>query len=95
MPETPHHRSAVKFKEFVEERTHGRVEVDIFPSGQLGSAQEMFEGLQFGTQEIALLPTARISGFAPKTATARSPIPLSEQSSCLSNHSMVKLGKHC
>jgi C4-dicarboxylate-binding protein DctP len=65
MPETPHHRSALKFKEIVEQKTNGRVQVSIFPSGQLGSAQEMFEGLQFGTQEIALLPTARISGFAP------------------------------
>ncbi|MFA7533173.1 MAG: hypothetical protein WCY46_02485, partial [Tissierellaceae bacterium] len=61
MPETPHHRSAIKFKEEVEEATGGRVKVNLFPAGQLGSAREMFEGLQMGTQEIALVPTARIS----------------------------------
>lgn len=66
MPETPHHRAALKFKEEVEARTNGQVVVNIFPSGQLGSAREMFEGVQMGTQEIALLPTARISGFAPE-----------------------------
>lgn len=66
MPDTPHHRSAERFKELVEERTNGRVQISIFPSGQLGSAREMFEGLQMGTQEIALVPTARISGFAPE-----------------------------
>lgn len=66
MPETPHHKAAVKFKEEVEEATNGRVKVTLFPSGQLGSAREMFEGLQMGTQEIALVPTARISGFAPE-----------------------------
>lgn len=65
-PDTPHHQSAVKFKEEVEAATDGRVKVNLFPSGQLGSAREMFEGLQMGTQEIALVPTARISGFAPE-----------------------------
>jgi len=66
MPETPHHKAAIKFKEEVEAATNGRVKVNLFPSGQLGSAREMFEGLQMGTQEIALVPTARISGFAPE-----------------------------
>ncbi len=66
MPDTPHHQSALKFKEEVEKATDGRVKVNVFPSGQLGSAREMFEGLQMGTQEIALVPTARISGFAPE-----------------------------
>lgn len=66
MPETPHHKAALKFKEEVEAATNGRVKVNLFPSGQLGSAREMFEGLQMGTQEMALVPTARISGFAPE-----------------------------
>ncbi|WIV13019.1 TRAP transporter substrate-binding protein [Proteiniborus sp. MB09-C3] len=66
MPDTPHHKSAIKFKEEVEKATNGKVKVNVFPSGQLGSAREMFEGLQMGTQEIALVPTARISGFAPE-----------------------------
>lgn len=66
MPDTPHHKAAIKFKEEVEEATDGRILINLFPSGQLGSAREMFEGLQMGTQEIALVPTARISGFAPE-----------------------------
>ncbi len=66
MPETPQHQAALRFKELVEEETDGRIIVNIFPAGQLGSAKEMFEGLQIGTQEITLVPTARISGFNPK-----------------------------
>jgi C4-dicarboxylate-binding protein DctP len=66
MPETPQHKAALRFKELVEKETNGRIIVNIFPSGQLGGAAEMFEGLQMGTQEITLVPTARISGFAPK-----------------------------
>lgn len=66
MPETPHHQAALKFKETVEEKSDGRLQVEIYPSDQLGTAREQFEGLQLGTQEIALLPTARISGFVPE-----------------------------
>lgn len=64
-PGTPQARAAEEFKARVEEETDGRVQVTLFPSGQLGSAKDMFESLQMGTQEIALLPTARISGFSP------------------------------
>lgn len=66
MPGSPQDLSAQMFKEEVEEKTDGKIHINIFPSGQLGSAREMFEGLQLGTQEIALVPTARISGFAPE-----------------------------
>lgn len=66
MPDTPQHKSAVMFKEKVEKESNGKVQVNVFPSSQLGSAREMFEGLQLGTQEVALVPTGRISGFAPQ-----------------------------
>lgn len=63
MPDTPQDLGAIEFKRIVEEKTGGRLQINLFPSGQLGSAKEMFEGIQMGTQEIVLLPTARISGF--------------------------------
>ena len=65
MPGTPQARAADEFKKRVEAESNGAALVDVFPSGQLGSAREMFESVQMGTQEIALLPTARISGFNP------------------------------
>ena len=64
-PGTPQARSAEEFKARVEKESEGRIVVNLFPSGQLGSAKDMFESMQMGTQEIALLPTARISGFSP------------------------------
>ena len=64
-PGTPQARAADEFKARVEEESGGRIHVTVFPSGQLGSAKDMFESVQMGTQEIALLPTARISGFSP------------------------------
>ncbi len=66
MLETPHHQASLKFKEIVEQKSGGKLKVNLFPAGQLGSAKDMFESLQMGTQQIALLPTARISGFNKK-----------------------------
>lgn len=61
-----HHQAAEEFSKEVEAKSNGEIKVNLFHSGQLGSAREMFEGLQFGTQEITWVPTARISGFAPQ-----------------------------
>ncbi len=66
MPDSVHHTAALAFKEEVESKSNGRVKISIFHSGQLGSAREMFEGLQMGSLDITLVPTARISGFAPQ-----------------------------
>lgn len=61
-----HHKAVMNFKDRVEEQTEGQVQVHVFHSGQLGSAREMFEGLQLGSLEMTWVPTARISGFAPQ-----------------------------
>ena len=63
MPGSPQARSADEFKKRVEAESGGRLTIEVYPAGQLGSAREMFESVQMGTQEIALLPTARITGF--------------------------------
>ena len=64
-PGSPQALAADEFKARIEAETDGRIQVTVFGAGQLGSAQEMFESMQMGAQEIALLPTARISGFSP------------------------------
>ncbi len=61
-----HHQAAEEFRDAVESKSNGEIKVNLFHSGQLGSAREMFEGLQLGTQQITWVPTARISGFAPQ-----------------------------
>jgi tripartite ATP-independent transporter DctP family solute receptor len=60
---SPFHKSAEKFKEIVEKNSNGKIEVQIYPSQQLGSAREMIEGMQMGTVEMAWLPTAKFGGF--------------------------------
>src|SRR5262245_44925301 len=45
------HKYGLKLKEVVEKATNGRVEVKVFPGGQLGTPQAHIEGLQLGTIE--------------------------------------------
>jgi TRAP-type C4-dicarboxylate transport system substrate-binding protein len=45
------HLYGLQLKEVVEKNTNGRVEVKVFPGGQLGSPQAHIEGLQLGTIE--------------------------------------------
>lgn len=61
-----YHYGLLKFKELVEERSGGRVGVEVFPSGQLGSSRDMIEGLQMGTLECAFAVTAVMTNFVPE-----------------------------
>ena len=54
----PYHKAALYFKEQVENKTNGRVIVDIQPNGNLGDEREMTEGLQLGTIDITVAVAA-------------------------------------
>lgn len=65
-PDTPHHQAAEAFKKVVEEKSGGRITVNLFHSNSLGSAMECFEALQNGSMQVTFVPTARLSGYAPE-----------------------------
>jgi C4-dicarboxylate-binding protein DctP len=46
--EHPRHKSLLKFKEIVEERTNGGIEIEIYPSSQLGSEADQIEKVKLG-----------------------------------------------
>lgn len=52
------------FKKAVESKAQGRIEVQLFPSCQLGSNAQMLQGLQMGTIHGLLEPTAFLGGFS-------------------------------
>ena len=57
---------AVRFAEMVKERSQGRIEVKIYPDGQLGKGErELLEAVQQGTLDIYVGSTAPLSGFSP------------------------------
>ena len=50
--ETPRHQSLLKFEELVEANSNGELQVEIYPSGQLGNESEMIEMLKLGSLEV-------------------------------------------
>ena len=55
--------ASVKFKEIVEERSGGRITVEVFPSGQLGGERELVEGAQIGSVDIAVVLAGIMESF--------------------------------
>src|SRR5262245_8639457 len=60
-----HHQAALKWKEIVEARTNGQVQVRLFPAMTLGSGTQMVEQTQAGALEVSILPTAWVAPLAP------------------------------
>lgn len=59
----PQYFGLMKFKEIVEEKTNGEIEVKAFHSGQLGDDRTMTEALQLGSQEVTIPSTAPLANF--------------------------------
>jgi C4-dicarboxylate-binding protein DctP len=49
--DSPKDKSILYFKEMVEEKSDGRITVEVYPAGQLGSETEMVEAVKMGTLE--------------------------------------------
>jgi tripartite ATP-independent transporter DctP family solute receptor len=62
-PTHPYQIGMEHFKKLVEEKTGGRVAVEVFHSSQLGNERDMVEGLQLGTLEMTLISTAPLASF--------------------------------
>ncbi len=65
---TPIAKGMEKLKELIEERSGGRITVEIFPNSELGGNRELIEQLQMGTLEMASPSCAFLGGFTDGTA---------------------------
>ena len=61
-PDTPKGKGALRFKELAEQRTGGRVKVEIYPNSQLYKDKEEMEALQLGSVQM-LAPS--LAKFGP------------------------------
>ncbi len=61
-PDTPKGKGAQRFKELAEERTKGKVKVEVYPNSQLYKDKEEMEALQLGSVQM-LAPA--VSKFGP------------------------------
>ncbi|WP_258360776.1 TRAP transporter substrate-binding protein [Moorella sulfitireducens (nom. illeg.)] len=58
------HVVALKFKELTEKYSNGRIQVEIYPSAQLGGEQEMVRNCQLGTQEVTEVSIANLNPYS-------------------------------
>ena len=49
----------------MEEKSEGRIAVNLYASSQLGSEPEMWEGMQTGTCDMAVMTNAYVSSYVP------------------------------
>lgn len=63
---TPKGLAAQRFATLVKERTHGRVEVQVFPNSTLYKDGEEIQALQSGAVQIIAPTTSKLSGVFPR-----------------------------
>jgi tripartite ATP-independent transporter DctP family solute receptor len=61
----PQVRAMELFKEIVEEKTAGKIRVEVYPNNQLGNQRDVTEGIQLGTVQMASI-SSPIAGFVPE-----------------------------
>lgn len=64
--DTPKGKAAEMFKKLAEERTKGRVRVDVYPNSQLYKDKEELEALQIGAVQMLAPSTAKFSPLGVK-----------------------------
>jgi TRAP-type transport system periplasmic protein len=67
------HAFALMFKDIVEKRTQGQVQIEIYPANQLGGEREIIEAVQIGTLDLALSSDGGLSGFYPPSMVLSMP----------------------
>ncbi|MDD7984993.1 TRAP transporter substrate-binding protein [Lentisphaera marina] len=61
------HKAALKFKELVEERSQGKVQVKVYPNSQLGKEMDVINSIQLGTADMTITGES-LQNWAPKAA---------------------------
>jgi len=63
VPEHPTAIGCLQFKKLIEERSKGRVKIEVYPGSQLGSERELFEAAMMGTVEMGAISSSVIASF--------------------------------
>ena len=62
----PVHKGIMAMQEALNEKSGGKLQIKIFPDGQLGSEREVLELLQIGSIAMTKVSAAAMSSFAPE-----------------------------
>jgi len=67
------HIAATKFEELMEERTDGKVNIEIFPNASLGDERTLLEGMQIGTVDMGVITNGPVANFVEEMAVFELP----------------------
>lgn len=62
-----------EFASLVDEKSDGRVRVEVYPSAQLGSETELFESMRGGRVDVAVVAPGFIAEFVPEVSILSMP----------------------
>jgi C4-dicarboxylate-binding protein DctP len=65
-PDTPKGKGAQRFKELAEERTKGKVKIELYPNSQLYKDKEELEALQLGSVQMLAPSLAKFGPLGAK-----------------------------
>ncbi|MBL6455926.1 DctP family TRAP transporter solute-binding subunit [Belnapia sp. T6] len=65
--------AAEGFAREANERSNGRLSVQVFPGGQLGAARQVLEGLQTGTVELTIVGSSDLNSFEARMGIVEMP----------------------
>ena len=72
-PEHPFSLGMKKTAEIVAQKTNNRIQIQIFPGGQLGTGKDMIEATVFGSQGMVTEGAAMFSQWAPRLSIMEAP----------------------
>lgn len=67
-PTNPFHAGMERFADELKRRSNGRIEAQLFHSGQLGGERDYIEGMQIGSMDMAATSTGAMTAFEPRIA---------------------------
>ncbi|SDJ82606.1 TRAP transporter substrate-binding protein [Billgrantia gudaonensis] len=67
------HIAATRFEELVEERTEGKVDIEIYPNASLGDERTLLEGMQIGTVDMGVITNGPVANFVEEMAVFELP----------------------
>jgi len=67
-PLHPVHQGMEYLAQRLQEKSNGKMRIDIYPSGQLGSEREYVESLQIGSLDMTKVSSSVVENFVPEMA---------------------------
>jgi TRAP-type transport system periplasmic protein len=71
--DTPFDLGMHEFASLVEEKTDGQVTVEVHPNAELGTETDMFQAMQSGTMDVAIVAPGSIGEFVPEMSILSMP----------------------